>query len=247
MKKIPNSAANYNQLGFSLVEMAIVLVILGFVIAALLLPLQAQRDQNFRVQTENTLAVAQKALLGYAQAKGRLPCPAPVGSASGLEDPLGGTACTVKAGYLPATTLGLQPTNSSGLLVDGWNNPIRYAVTQVTTTTVTPAGADFTTTNKPNNVGLTALLPDLRVCSDSSTCSASTYLINNAVAVIFSTGKNYPTAGVDETANLAATATTFYSRVPTAVGATGGEFDDIVVWISPFILYNAMLQAGQIH
>src|SRR5450830_1043372 len=212
MKNMTISPNSLHQPGFSLIEMAIVLVILGFVIAALLLPLQAQRDQNFKVQTENTLAVAQKALLGYAQSKGRLPCPAPLGSGNGLEDPLGGTACTVKAGYLPAGTLGLQPTNSNGLLVDGWNNPIRYAVTQVTTTTVTPTGADFTTTNKANNVGLTALMPDLLVCNDSSTCSASAYLINNAVAVIFSTGKNYPSAGVDETANLSATATTFYSR-----------------------------------
>jgi len=245
MKNLANSEIKYSQSGFSLVEMAIVLVILGFIIAALLLPLQAQRDQNFKVQTENALVIAQKALLGYAQTRGRLPCPAPVVSSNGLEDPLGGGVCSVKTGYLPATTLGLQPTSSTGLLVDGWNNPIRYAVTQVATAMI-PVGADFTTTNKANNVGLTALAPDLRVCNDSAACSASTYLINNAVAVIFSTGKNFPSAGVDETANLSTTATTFYSRVP-SVTAANGEFDDIVAWVSPFVLYNAMLQSGQIH
>jgi len=247
MKNMTISPNSLHQPGFSLVEMAIVLVILGFVIAALLLPLQAQREQNFRVQTENTLALAQRALLGYAQTKGRLPCPAPINSGNGLEDPLGGNTCSVKAGYLPASTLGLQPANANGLLLDGWNNPIRYAVTQVNTTTATPTGADFTTANKANNVGLAVLAPDIRVCNDATTCSASAYLINNAVAVIFSTGKNYPGAGIDETANLLTTTTTFYSRAPTAIGAAGGEFDDIVVWISPFVLYNAMLQAGQIH
>ncbi|MDP3308119.1 type II secretion system protein, partial [Methylotenera sp.] len=62
--------------GFSLLEMAVVLVILGFVLGALLLPLQAQRNQLFQSQTENTLEIAKKALLGYAQSQGRLPCPA---------------------------------------------------------------------------------------------------------------------------------------------------------------------------
>ena len=62
--------------GFSLVEMAIVLTILGIVIGALLLPVKAQREQLFQSQTNNLLEISKKSLLGYAQSQGRLPCPA---------------------------------------------------------------------------------------------------------------------------------------------------------------------------
>lgn len=74
--------------GFSLVEMAMVLIILGFVLGALLLPFQAQRQQQAQTQTENTLEIARKALLGFAQQHGRLPCPATAVS-NGIEQPLG--------------------------------------------------------------------------------------------------------------------------------------------------------------
>ena len=240
-------------LGFSLVEMAVVLIILGFVLGALLLPLQAQRSQAFQSQTDNTLEQAKKAVLGYAISQGRLPCPATATSNSdagsrGLESPAPVTGtCTNTAGYLPAATLGIQPTDSFGFALDAWNNRIRYAVTQVNSGGLgTP---DFTTADDMNNVGVSGLAPALKVCSDTAAanCSASNYLTKDAVAVIFSTGANFGiSVGADETANLNAT-TTFYSRVPTAAGSSNGEFDDMVTWISPYVLYNAMIEAGQLH
>ncbi|HZV61602.1 MAG TPA: type II secretion system protein [Methylophilaceae bacterium] len=226
--------------GFSLVEMAVVIVILGLVLSTLLLPLQAQRNQVFQTQTENTLEVARRALLGFAQAHGRLPCPA---IANGIEDPIPVTGiCTSQWGFLPAATLGIQPTNSNGLAIDGWNNPIRYAIS-------TASSNSFTTVNGMSNTTIAALEPDLRVCTDSSVtnCSAATYLINNAVAVIFSTG---PTAGEgaggpDEVENLDDNDTIFVSQTP--ISTAGNEFDHLLVWISPYVLYNAMIEAGQLH
>ncbi len=219
---------HFKHSGFSLIEMAVVLIILGFVLGALLMPSQAQRNQLFQSQTENTLNTAKKALLGFAQSRGRLPCPATAGS-NGIEDPIPVTGtCTAQAGFLPAATIGIQPTDDNGFAVDGWNNPIRNAVT-----TVNFAGGaatpDFTTSNEMSNVGITALVPDLKVCSDSSAanCSTTSYLINNAVAVIFSTGSNFgKSIGVDETSNLTAT-TKFYSRTPIAATlllASSNEF-----------------------
>jgi prepilin-type N-terminal cleavage/methylation domain-containing protein len=238
------------QTGFSLVEMAIVLIILGFVLSALLLPLQAQRQQIAQSQTENVLASAKQALLGYAQQYGRLPCPATTTS-NGVEDqnPAGSGTCSQQAGFLPAATLGIQPTDSKGFAIDAWNNPIRYAVTQ--TNMGGAATPDFTTSSDLSNVGIPLLNPDLTVCNDSSSssCSATAYLTNNAVAVIFSTGKNFGlTAGVDETSNLLSATIKFYSRTPTAATASPNkEFDDMVTWISPYVLYNSMIQAGQLH
>lgn len=233
-----------------MVEMAIVLVILGFVISAMLLPISAQREQNFRLQTDNQLVTAQTALIGFAQRWGRLPCPA-TDASNGLEDPVGGStstvACTVEDGqdgFLPAVTLGIRPVNSDGYAVDGWGNPIRYAVTQ--TDADGAGGADFTTINEMNKVTIASLNPDLRVY-DNSGNFPGTYLINNAVAVVYSTGQNGPTAvGDDEEDNLDGDRD-FFSRVPTDAAAAGGFFDDHVIWISPYILYNAMIEAGQLH
>jgi len=237
--------------GFSLVEMAIVLIILGFVLAALLAPLQAQRNQLFQTQTDNTLEDAKKALLGYAQSKGRLPCPAIAGG-NGVEAPLGGGTCTQQIGFLPAVTLGIQPTDSNGFALDGWNNPIRYAVSQVNTGGA--ATPDFTTSGDMSTVGITALAPDLRVCATSTPagCTATINLINNAVAVIYSLGPTGAQAsgGNDETENLNAVAnvdTVFVSHESTGSSSANGEFDHIVTWISPYVLYNAMIEAGQLH
>ncbi|MBC7755782.1 MAG: type II secretion system protein [Bdellovibrio sp.] len=254
------------QQGFSLVELAIVLVILGFVLGALLLPLRAQRDQAAQIQTQNTLELAKQALLGFAQANGRLPCPALAGS--GVAAPNASGPCTQQVGFLPATTLGLQPVNAQGFAIDAWNNPIRYAVTQSDvniTTGVATLNPVFTTSNGVNNAGIANLSQsaNLRVCASSSTfsttCSAppisgeNNYLVNNAVAVIFSTGQtealeaNTLPAIVrpDETENLD-TDTVFVSR-DISTAAAPNEFDHLVTWISPYVLYNAMIQAGQLH
>ena len=246
MKTLPLSLKNYA--GFSLVEMAIVLIILGFVIGALMTPLQVQRQQIFQSQTQNSLETAKKALIGYAQSQGRLPCPA-TASSNGAESPLGGGTCTEQLGFLPALTLGIGPVDSKGLAIDGWNNNIRYAVTQIDSGGAVTA--DFTTPSDINAVGISTLAPNLNViCGTITTteCTAGSNLTNNAVAVIFPTGQNFgQSAGVDETSNLAAT-TTFYSRSLTAAtAAPSNEYEDLVIWISPYLLYNAMIEAGQLH
>ncbi len=259
------------QQGFSLVEMAIVIVILGFVIGALLLPLQVQRNQLAQSQTENTLELAKKALLGYAQANGRLPCPATALSNTdagslGQESPVGGThssapvalSCTVQVGYLPAATLGLQPIDSNGFAIDAWNNRIRYAVAESDSSAIVVNGStcggdiavDFTTSGNMGAVGLACLMPELRVCATSTAanCTASINLINNAIAVIYSVGTTGADAsgGADETENLNVDAN-FVSHEPRSADDPNGEFDHIVTWISPYVLYNAMIEAGQLH
>lgn len=251
---INKSFSHHSGGGFTLVEMAIVIVILGFVLGALLLPMQVQRQQLAQSQTESTLAIAKKALLGFAQQHGRLPCPATAAS-NGIEQPVGGlAACTQMVGFLPAATLGIQPVDAQGFALDGWNNRILYAVTQSN-------ASAFSISNGITNIGMSALIPDLRVCASATgvtaiTCSAATpetnYLINNAVAVIYSIGAtgNQAIGGADETENLNAVLNVdrvFVSHEPRSAADSNGEFDHIVTWISPYVLYNAMIEAGQLH
>ena len=94
----------------------------------------------------------------------------------------------------------------------------------------------------------TQLQPDLRVCNTAANIAANDrpaadQLTNSAVAVVFSTGRNgsiAPTA-----ANELANWTTSNDRV--FVSATPSpSFDDLVIWISPNILYNRMIAAGRL-
>jgi type II secretory pathway pseudopilin PulG len=240
------------SLGFSLVEMAVVLIILGFVLGALLMPVQVQRQQQAQLQTESLLEISKKSLIGYAQSQGRLPCPATNnGTAAfpddyGIASPLAGGLCTQQVGFLPAATLGIQPTDTKGFALDGWGNPLRYAVTQ--SSIGGAATPDFTTTGDMGAVGIAALQPDIRVCASSTaaSCTDDINVAKNVVAVIYSLGPTgNASGGADESENLDSD-TIFISHEPRANGENG-EFDHILTWISPFVLYNAMIEAGQLH
>jgi prepilin-type N-terminal cleavage/methylation domain-containing protein len=235
--------------GFTLVELAIVLVIVALLISGMLLPLSTQRDIQNSNETQKQFSEIKEALFGFAAANGRLPCPASA-STTGVENPVGGGACANPLdGFLPGITLGIGPTDAQGYAVDAWGNRIRYAVTTWSTSA-------FTTTNGIKSTWASAPAPDLRVCNTSvgitgagatAECATGTHLTSSAVAVIASTGKNggaVPT-GADELANSGANRT-FVSHTQSPAGAPQGEFDDIVVWISPNILYNRMISAGKL-
>lgn len=240
--------------GFTLVEIAVVLVIIGLLIGGLLAPLTAQIDQQRTTETRNQMEEVKRALIGFAIANGRLPCPALVAS-SGVEAPVGGGACTSFHGFVPAVTLGLN--NTGGLILDGWLSNLRYSVTNAN------ANA-FTTAPKFNNVPISTLTttltnptpPGLQVCSSgidftaTPTCAVGAELTRTAVAVIYSLGKNgaaTPTS-IDETENTD-NDNFFVSHTPTPAGynpAQGGEFDDQVTWLSYSILFGQMVAAGQL-
>ena len=121
------------QFGFSLVEMAMVLMILGILLSGVLVAVGDSTD-SIRISNARTqLESIGEALYGFAQANGRLPCPA-TNTSDGEEAPLGGGACTNNFGLLPNVTLGLfGAINEDGLLLDPWQNPYRYAVSPYTT------------------------------------------------------------------------------------------------------------------
>ncbi|MCB5188210.1 type II secretion system GspH family protein [Methylobacillus caricis] len=243
----------FKQQGFSLVEMAVVLVILGFVISALILPVSAQRDVAYQQQTEKQLELATKALIGFAQTHGRLPCPATAAS-NGLEAVLllgvqGGGQCDPSAYMLPAATLGIKPVNDKGQALDGWSNPIFYKADQ--TNRGGSALPDFTTTNEISLIGIEVLRPEIRICATSSNCNDTNYLVNNAVAVIYSLGKTGAqvltgdaSGGADENANL--DGDNIFVSHDIRANDPNGRFDHVLTWISPYVLYNAMIQAGQL-
>ena len=247
-----------NRAGFTLVEMAIVLVIVGLLLGGLLMPLSAQVEQQRISETQKALEEIKEALLGFAIANGRLPCPAPAATATGaalagLEpNPIAAGGCTNVAGVLPWATLGVSET-------DAWGNRYTYRVTREFTRTVpqTPFTSAACLPPMPNPT-----LAAFALCSRGdmtllSTGGGST-LSSTIPVVVISHGKNgngaYNTQGsqlllgadTDEQDNQLTAAGTavannsFVSKTPTAA------FDDIVIWLSPNILFNRMVTAGRL-
>lgn len=238
--------------GFSLVEMAVVLAIVGLLIGGMMMTLSAQVEQRQITETTRRLEEARDALIGYAIVNGRLPCPATAAAGTGDEAPavVTGICTTNYSGFLPAKALGFQPTDSSGYALDAWGNRIRYAVSATTWGTA----ARFTKQHVSTDPWTVTTVPaDLVVCNASpnpvtnTTCDANTSVTNQntVVAVIFSTGKNTATGGTgtNEARNLDGNAL-FVSRNPDPSGAAGGEFDDIMVWLPVGVLYGRLIAAG---
>ena len=114
--------------GFTLVELAIVLVIVGVLLGGFIGSLASRIEVTQRDNTKDQLEDIKSALLGFASAEGRLPCPATT-TGGGEEQPDVGGACTLQHGFVPGRTLGLNGAyNRDDLLVDTWGNPIRYSV-----------------------------------------------------------------------------------------------------------------------
>ena len=99
------------QKGFTLIEVAIVLVIVGLLLGGVLTPLGTQMEENRRKSTLAEMEVLQEALIGFALSQGRLPCPDDDGD--GIEDPVGGVGgCDSTADDIPAVTMGISATDA---------------------------------------------------------------------------------------------------------------------------------------
>lgn len=258
---------SYRQAAFTLVELAVVLMIVGLLLSSLTYTLAAQTEQRAREQTQRMLEQAREALVGFAISNGRLPCPAS-STSNGLEAPAGGGDCSnYNDGFLPAVTLGFHPTDSSGYALDAWNNRLRYAVARnINGCSGTSAVPHFTSKAALKQNGMSCLpsSTELLVCKSSTSvpapapgsCGASGNAVTNngtVVAIVLSPGKNFPLAQTataaqsagksDEAANLDGN-TVYVSHPPAPGGANGGEFDDQVLWIPVGLLYGRLTAAG---
>ena len=123
-----NCPASVKASGFTLIEMAVVMVIVGILISitATILPTMIQS-----AKIKKARAVLEKfdyAMEGYISATGRCPCPDTDNDGlenrndSGTVDDASDDTCTAYTGSLPYLTLGLSSGN------DNWQNPVIYGV-----------------------------------------------------------------------------------------------------------------------
>jgi len=229
------------QYGFTLLEMAIVMVIVGLLIGGLLTPLSAQKEQARRQENQRLLEDAREALFGFAAANGYLPCPATL-AGNGLEvRSTSAGKCGANApdnnyfsGRLPWVTLGLRAE------FDPWGNGhlVKYAVhgTYV-------KKFDLTAVSTALGGGAT-----LDIYASASGCTTKNQPVAlNVPAVIRTTAKSDytrpPSPSPDEVENDN-NDNCFVDRTYSAV--TGNEFDDQLIWISADVLFNRMITAGQL-
>jgi prepilin-type N-terminal cleavage/methylation domain-containing protein len=241
--------------GFTLIELAIVLVIIGVLAGTFLATLGSRIETTRRAQAAKEMDVIKQALYGYAisQTNPHLPCPdcrtpgpgCPAGAIKnndGAEDRTVAGACDVgnTPGNIPWKTLGL----GSG---DPWGDRYTYWVASSAADSSVGGGIVLT-----GSMGNTATIK-------TRVGGALADISDSAVAVIIAQGKNgyggisvqnvsmpaVPAANVDEIDNLDNNRI-FISRAPTKPGATtaGGEFDDMLVWISEYELKAKMVEAG---
>lgn len=116
------------QSGFSLVELAVVIAIMGIISAGLMLTLSGQRDVVKSSDSQKTLAQIKKSLLAFELVNRYLPCPDT--NADGVENRAANHACSASYGDVPFQDLGLSLAD----VQDSYGVNIRYAVNQGTTT-----------------------------------------------------------------------------------------------------------------
>lgn len=122
--------------GFTLVEIAVVIVVLGFLLAMIAGIATALIGQQRREVTRQRMAGVETALALFVSQNKRLPCPADgriAGNAAnaGVEKRAGG-ACDTLGGTANSQTHGVVPWQSLGLaeqdVTDGWGSRITYRV-----------------------------------------------------------------------------------------------------------------------
>lgn len=228
--------------GFTLIEVAIVLAIVGTLLAGGLMAFSNQSERQREKEAQRVLSEINEALIGYviASTTPRLPCPDT--DNNGLENSPCPTGNLTQEGGVPWATLGLAES------VDPWGNRYRYRVSGAFSTSIT----SLTTT------GATVDQISIKDAPAGTDLAAS----SEVVAVVLSHGKNgrgalnslgganpLPPLATDphERANAVNTAQnrTFVSHEPRSTGGAGGEFDDQMIWLSRPILFGRMAQAGK--
>lgn len=150
--------------GFSLVEMAVVLLIVGLLASVFLPATNTMLDNSRRKESRAKLEAIEQAMVRFVVVNGRLPCPAdgalaPVNVAQGLEQPTPpGAVCSTIAlrnGVVPWRTLGLAQDD----VTDAWNTMITYRVWAGATVPVGSSLAQSPTPGIPSGMKMSDLDP----------------------------------------------------------------------------------------
>jgi len=219
--------------GFTLIEMAIVLVVIGLVVGGGLAAVGPVIQSAKTTETKAKLDTLEAALTLYAMQNSCLPCPAANnGDGTGQFTALAsgcGTGCTSVRGVVPWQTLGLSRPDGS----DAFGTRIRYEVTaglvvagsmERSGTTYTPLGT-----------------VDVQTAAAATVTSAAAYVLvsygpNRQGGYGETTGTQIPADGISTVEPENADADDLYYQDDSTLVSGTTYFDDIVRWRSKPII-----------
>lgn len=247
--------------GFTLIELAVVIAIVSVLLGAMISPLVAQNKARQLRNERNAQVEIRDSLIGFAVVNRRLPCPDNDGD--GVEDRTGGLGTPCTAGTDGDPDLGFLPWNNLGVRgTDTWGRLYLYRV-----------DADFALESVPGTPAPDPTVLDLQDASGINISTyndskATFALANGVAAVVVSLGANghsgtdidgnalavVPGSNLNEAANVAGAAGGFISRQHTPELATCDdtassagplcEFDDVLIWVPPPLLFLRMVEGG---
>jgi prepilin-type N-terminal cleavage/methylation domain-containing protein len=242
------------QLGFTLIEMTMVLFILALLMTSFLDPLSSRVEQEERNNTQIQLDEIEEIVYGHVLQNNHLPCPdcsdttggcAAATADDGVEDTVDSAgdeeSCATLVGNLPWATLGVKGT-------DDWDNIFTYRITDAFTDRDDPD--DASGTGESDGTGCAASATQnvsFSLCSDGDITVNDLAVAGSTVAsflpaIVVSHGKNWASStSADEAENTDGDAIFVDKEYSATVGA---EFDDMLIWISPHILRTMTVKAG---
>lgn len=237
--------------GYTLIELVLVILIIGVLLAGLGIPFAAQVGNARVLETRTGLDRVKEALIGYAVADAahRLPCPDTTGD--GQQDftnanPAPSPRCDAVEGFLPWRDLGVGAS-------DAWGNRYRYRADDAFTHSdgVRTAAQAGTTDTAETLSGLAV--------QDTAGAALTSGNPNAPAAIVYSCGPNQePDLANDadgtpnstmvppqlDCGNPGAADATFTQGSPIDAPAAN-DFDDLLVILSKYVLLNRLVQSGQ--
>lgn len=246
--------------GFTLIELAMVLFILGLLLSSFLAPLAARVEQEERKNTQIQLNEIEEVIYGYVLQNNHFPCPdcsnntggcAAATANDGAEDTVDGPGdsliCASEVGNLPWATLGVKSA-------DEWDNGFTYRVDSdfsdrndlsITPNDQTADGTGCETASSTLNVSFSLCSDgDIDVWNMEDTTDPDYESVAADIpAIVVSHGKNWRDGSPsnDEAENTDGDDNFVdkdYSQT------SGSEFDDMLIWISPYILRTMAVKSG---
>jgi prepilin-type N-terminal cleavage/methylation domain-containing protein len=230
------------QKGFSLIELAMVLLIISLLLGGLLVPLATQLEGRQRDDAQLQLDRIREALVGFAMVNGRFPCHTtqtnPADAAYGVEDATCSLTGLTADGILPWKTLGLnhgrdpwgvERTATS----DPWLGYWRYRV-----------HSNFYATFSLTSQSATGNM----LCIQDSAGNLLVSTSETPVAIVYSTGADRTADGQNATYEATSASTNCSTSTPILYqgGPVSGTFDDMAIWLTRPLLFNRMVTAGRL-
>ena len=244
--------------GFTLTELAVVMVIIALLLGGLLIPLSTQQEIERRKETAAQLNTIREALISHVLIYGRLPCPdydndpAAAGYGQADEPCSAPTADAASDGFLPWKTLGVTEH-------DAWGTPWqdaaaprlghwRYRVERDYTDNSTPGQltALFVNNSNDNVNACTAgtappAFPKDCIAVWNTAGQTLFALKERPIAVIYSVGANGQADGQNNSyeANRGASPT-YQADTPSV------DFDDQLIWLTRNTLVAPLVAVGKL-